>query len=64
MLEKYSYIMKAFPYPFVLIVPHSDAIPPLDGLSIGDVVRVVTRLDEYVRGSERLIQDYWTLTSN
>eukprot|EP00026_Physarum_polycephalum_P003500 Phypoly_transcript_03513.p1 GENE.Phypoly_transcript_03513~~Phypoly_transcript_03513.p1 ORF type:complete len:765 (+),score=74.87 Phypoly_transcript_03513:38-2296(+) len=43
LLEKYSHIMKAFPYPFVLIVPYSDSIPPLESVKVGDVVRVVSR---------------------
>ena len=40
--------MKAFPYPFVLIIPHSDVVPLVDSVNVGDVVRVVSRTNEYV----------------
>jgi hypothetical protein len=48
LLEKYSHIMKAFPYPYVLVIPHPELEQELGNIRVGDVLRVVSRDDEYV----------------
>lgn len=38
--------MKAFPFPYVLIVPHP-ALPNAEAVKVGEVLRVVARDNEY-----------------
>lgn len=40
LLEEYSSVMKSFPYPYVLVVPHPELEP---GVGAGNIIRVLTR---------------------